>query len=218
MTKFEAIAYDVDGTLVNSFPKHAEAEVLAARRFGVNTDVFNWSDFIGLNRQSLWRQIGRETTVSWQEFDGLTDKIFDTILSNPLDPLIPIDGAIDFLKHARRHIGVSCQITNGVRNNLDSINEELGWNGLFDMTVAYGESGLPKPSPDPYRTVYSRLGIAPEKTIAVEDSITGIISARSAGIFTVAIASYLEYTELKTTDANLVVYDYSHLAFWLSNL
>ena len=217
MRRFEAIAYDVDGTLVDSFPKHAKAEVLAASHLGVDTDGSDWSDFAGLNRQQLWAHIGQKTAVGWEEFDRIADKYFDTIIDNPLDPLLPIKGADDILAHARRHLQIACQITNGSRSNLNAINAQFGWSGLFNMTVAFGESGHPKPHPDPYRSIYRRLGIAPENTIAVEDSLNGIESACKAGVFTVAIATNLEFDFLKRTNADLVVLDYKQLAFWISN-
>jgi beta-phosphoglucomutase-like phosphatase (HAD superfamily) len=46
-----------------------------------------------------------------------------------------------------------------------------------------------KPHPEPYAMAAVRLGIAPTHLLAVEDSVSGIASARSAALPTAAIRS-----------------------------
>ncbi len=52
---------------------------------------------------------------------------------------------------------------------------------LWDDDVAQG-----KPHPELYRAALVRLDLAPDRTLAIEDSLTGILSARAAGICTVS--------------------------------
>lgn len=51
------------------------------------------------------------------------------------------------------------------------------------VTVVAGDCGLPvKPEPDIYLEVLCRTGIAPEQALAVEDSRSGTLAAKRAGI------------------------------------
>lgn len=49
-----------------------------------------------------------------------------------------------------------------------------------------------KPSPEIYLTACSKLGISPEKAMALEDAPSGILSASRAGMYTVLIPDLLE--------------------------
>jgi HAD superfamily hydrolase (TIGR01509 family) len=60
----------------------------------------------------------------------------------------------------------------------------------------------PKPAPDLYLASCSALGTPPSRTLALEDSPTGVASARAAGCYTIGIPS-LEGVELG--DADLIV-------------
>ena len=60
----------------------------------------------------------------------------------------------------------------------------------------------PKPAPDLYLASCSALGTPPSRTLALEDSPTGVAAARAAGCYTIGIPS-LEGVELE--DADLVV-------------
>ena len=82
----------------------------------------------------------------------------------------------------------------------------LSPHGLFDKldVVVSGESiHRSKPAPDIYLAAADMLGLPPNECIAVEDSPAGIISAKTAGCFTVmvpdltppddAISEYIDY-------------------------
>ena len=60
--------------------------------------------------------------------------------------------------------------------------------GLVFPTIVTGDDvARGKPAPDPYLLAAHRLGIAPERCLAVEDSGSGIRSAHAAGMTVLAI-------------------------------
>lgn len=59
--------------------------------------------------------------------------------------------------------------------------------GMFDAIVTTDEAGASKDYPDVYLLAAERLGIAPEKCVVFEDVINGIVSAKNAGMYTVAV-------------------------------
>jgi beta-phosphoglucomutase-like phosphatase (HAD superfamily) len=65
--------------------------------------------------------------------------------------------------------------------------EAGGIAGLFRSTVSSEEVARGKPAPDVYLEAARRLGVAPDRAAAVEDSEAGIRSARAAGMLVVAI-------------------------------
>lgn len=59
---------------------------------------------------------------------------------------------------------------------LDSIGRDY-----FAASVCGDEVRHPKPDPEPYRSAAAALGAAPRECLAIEDSPTGVASARAAG-------------------------------------
>jgi HAD superfamily hydrolase (TIGR01509 family) len=60
----------------------------------------------------------------------------------------------------------------------------------FDVVVCGDEVPHPKPAPDIYLETARFLKVAPERTIALEDSANGVRAARAAGMFVVGIPSF----------------------------
>jgi len=58
---------------------------------------------------------------------------------------------------------------------------------LFEVTVSSEEVEHGKPAPDVYLEAARRLGVEPSRAAAIEDSHNGILAARAAGMFVVAI-------------------------------
>ena len=77
---------------------------------------------------------------------------------------------------------------------------------ILDGSVAENFGIKPKPHPDFYIYAAKFVGHAPQNCIVIEDAISGIISAREAGIKTViGIARQSDGVELRKSGADLVV-------------
>ncbi len=65
--------------------------------------------------------------------------------------------------------------------------ERLELRHHFTHVVTVDRVAKPKPHPEMYLTAVARLGASPERSIAFEDSATGLAAARAAGLYTVAV-------------------------------
>ena len=70
---------------------------------------------------------------------------------------------------------------------IDLVLELAGLAPYFQATVSSEEVQRGKPAPDVYLEAARRLGVAPERCAAIEDSESGIRSAQAAGMKVVAI-------------------------------
>ena len=104
-------------------------------------------------------------------------------------PLLP--GAVEVV----RRLAAEFPLALASSSNRAIFEEVLSLAGLadaFQATVSSEEVPRGKPAPDVYLEAARRLGIAPERCAAVEDSHSGIRSAHAAGMRVIAIpnASY----------------------------
>lgn len=66
--------------------------------------------------------------------------------------------------------------------NLRPYIKELGIADAFDVIVISGEEGLIKPTPEIYERVLSRLDIAPDEAVFVDDMRENVVAARRLGL------------------------------------
>ena len=70
---------------------------------------------------------------------------------------------------------------------IDVALDGAGLAGMFATTVSTEQVGRGKPAPDVYQAAADRLGFAPERCAAVEDSANGLRSAAAAGLRVIAV-------------------------------
>lgn len=65
--------------------------------------------------------------------------------------------------------------------------ERLGLTHYFKGLTCSEHTATHKPDPAPYLCAVKSLGVEPQEAIALEDSPNGVISAKAAGLYTVAV-------------------------------
>lgn len=95
------------------------------------------------------------------------------------------DGVLKFLKDAK--VPTALVSNFGGRevraiNSNPEIQESIGLQDAFDVIVTREDVSKGKPDGESYEKAMSRLGVIPSETFCVEGSISGVLSARNAGI------------------------------------
>lgn len=67
--------------------------------------------------------------------------------------------------------------------------EAAGLSGAFAAVVTADQVAEAKPAPDTYLEACRRLRAAPSRSVALEDSPTGVAAARAAGLYVVGVPS-----------------------------
>ncbi|MDP3071658.1 MAG: HAD-IA family hydrolase [Opitutaceae bacterium] len=106
----------------------------------------------------------------------------DLLLRQPILP-----GVIALLDAARAH-----QLRVGLASNsehwwVDAHLQRIGLFERFEFIACREDAPAPKPAPDLYQLVLARFGLRGPEAIAFEDSHTGSLAAKRAGLFAVAV-------------------------------
>jgi len=72
---------------------------------------------------------------------------------------------------------------------VDALLTGIGLRDAFDAVASATEVENPKPAPDLYLLAASRIGVASEQCIAIEDTPTGLNAARAAGMLAIQVRS-----------------------------
>ena len=73
------------------------------------------------------------------------------------------------------------------RENIEAVLGAASLAGSFDLIIGKEDVAAGKPAPDAYQLALKRLRLVARSTVALEDSPTGLASARAAGIRAIAV-------------------------------
>ena len=186
---YQALIFDMDGTMVDSMPSHTESWGELARRHGIAVDLpelmRRTTGRTGLECMRILfdREVpDAEALALVQEKEALYRDIFAPKFAE-------VQGFSAFAEAARARglqIGVG---TAGDKHNIAFAYANLKLRPLPNVAVG-GDEGLPgKPEPAIFLEVARRLGVAPANCIVFEDAPLGIEAARRAGMRAVGICT-----------------------------
>ena len=219
MTKIEAVIFDWDGVVSDSAGLQVEAEQVAAQALaeerGIELDVasIDWTAFEGWGRVKIAASLFNvEPTAALAE--TYRNQVVDASVSIINEgKLSPVEGVLSFFDYMRMRVGPLAVATSSNRKILDPSIALFGLGNHILTTVAHRECVDDKPKPGPYIEAMRRLHVAPERTLVVEDSASGITAGRCAGAMVLGIATTKSAEYLRTsTDAQLVAEDFKQAA------
>ena len=182
-----AVIFDLDGVLVDSEPRYAIAlnRVLERERSEPLTEDEN-RGLIGTTVEDTWNAI-KEMRSLTKPFEYYVDIYSPTLIEIFRAELELQPGAMDVVRAVRDRglpLGLA---TSSRRAWVDVKLEVVGVNGMFDAVVTGDEVQKGKPSPEIYLSVARLLDVPPSECLAIEDSPSGVASAMTAGMYTVAV-------------------------------
>jgi HAD superfamily hydrolase (TIGR01509 family) len=186
MSLFRAVAWDIDGTLIDSEPLHQRVLIESGAAFGVDLSDLPEEAFRGIHVRDVWtalkprfpRTVDRKTWI-----DAIERGYVESAPG-----LSPIPGALEAVRAlAAKGVAQAC-VSNSGRAIVDANIKALGIGEFISFSLSLEDVSAGKPDPEPYREAARRLALPPAAVVAVEDSGAGARSARAAGLYVVGYA------------------------------
>jgi HAD superfamily hydrolase (TIGR01509 family) len=174
-----AVAWDIDGTLIDSEPNHHKALLSVCERYGL---IIADDDmrYVGIAMDAVWPMLQPNFPPELDRTTWLAD-IVDAYIAMDAD-LKPIRGALEAVE-ALAAAGIKqCCVSNSTSRIVEANLAVLGIGRYLDTTIGREDVVNGKPAAEPYALACRRLGLAPDAVLAVEDSDVGVASARAAGL------------------------------------
>jgi len=199
---YQALLFDLDGTLVDSDPLHHRAFAHFLEPAGHTVDEAFFHERIhGRTVPEIFAELmpGEDPA----RLDAAKEEKFRTLLEDYDLPVTP--GAAALLEAADAK-GIPAAIaTNGSHANAEAVLRRIGFTPRFKAVVSAEHCARGKPSPDPFLRAAERGGADPRRCRAFEDSGAGIASARAAGTTVVALTTVLSREAALAAGAHHVI-------------
>ena len=205
----EAAVLDMDGVLIDTEPVWRAAQSAVFAGFGVALSERDLLDSTGQPIEELipvWRRRAPGPDPAGTELtdDEIADRIIDQVIAYVKaqgEPMPGVTAAIALFERCGLRLAIA---SSSPLRLIDAVCDRLGLTRITVRCSAMDEA-RGKPAPDVYLTAARRLGVAAANCLALEDSPTGIASARSAGMRCVAVPDPLLAADPRYREADLVL-------------
>jgi HAD superfamily hydrolase (TIGR01509 family) len=202
--RFDAVLFDVDGTLVDSIPFLVECFQAAAREtLACEVDREEILPMVGLPLAEMFRR------VRALEADDLVERcaaayrriyLPDVLGRSPLFP-----DAMDVVSGLAGR-GLALGLVSGkTREGIARVLEPAGILGYFGSVVGADHPGRPKPAADGALAAAAALGARPPRTLVVGDSLLDVDMAIAAGMVACGVTTGTTSREALAARAHFVV-------------
>jgi HAD superfamily hydrolase (TIGR01509 family) len=188
MPAYDAVIFDLDGTLIDTERLIIDAALAALSGFGLKVERSFLTTLVGVDEVvafgMLQDHVGRDVDLS------AYDRVWTAEVRAAYARGIPLmTGAADMLDRLS-----ALGLPRAVATNSHTVNarRKLGEAGIahhFDPghVVGFDLVPAPKPAPDVFLAAAHRLGAEPARCLAFEDSDTGVAAALAAGMTVVQV-------------------------------
>ena len=212
----KAVIFDMDGVICHTNPFHSKAfkiffekrnlypteEEFAAHMYGKNNGYI-LSHFLGRKIE------GDELLVLEDEKESLFREIYQHHVE-------PISGFLEFF-HELRKKGLKTGVaTSAPFANLELIGAKLDLFPHLESALASEHVSKHKPDPEVYLKSAANLSLDPEDCLVFEDSFSGIMAAKNAGMKVVGVLSTHGKSELPPCNFYIQTYQDVNLDIVLS--
>jgi beta-phosphoglucomutase len=206
-----AVIFDMDGVICHTNPYHSLAwKSFLEKHHIAATEADFVAHMYGKSNSYILRHfLGREITGA--EFDQMEydkEALFRKLYAEHVEPIAGLVPFVEILHQQGVALGVA---TSAPRANLDLIFGQLPLRPLMGSLLASEDVEHHKPHPEVYLRSAANLGVAPDVCVVFEDSFSGIMAARNAGMKVVGVLSTYRPEELPVCDA--YVSDYEGIDF-----
>lgn len=177
--------FDCDGLLVDTEPCWTVGETAVFASRGLPYGPAEKARFLGLSvpatsalMAEIFGEPGNDAAITADVLRIVSEVIATRAEAMP--------GAVDLVRALAGSVPIGVA-SNSPRHLVDLSLERAGLTGVPLAVVAADEVAHGKPAPDLYLTACAQLGVPASASVAFEDSVTGLTSARAAGMLVIGV-------------------------------
>lgn len=179
--KYEAIIFDLDGTLTDTLGDLANSVNFAMREFGFpKRTLEEVKSFVGNGvRRLIYSSVPENTDEKTAE--ECLSVFKEYYKNNSLVETKPYNGIIPMLEDLKKQGIKTAVVTNKMHEAAVDI-VRIFFGNLIDITLGQVDGVSQKPQPDGIYHVLEKFGVSKEKAVYVGDSEVDCVTAKNAGI------------------------------------
>ena len=180
--QYDALIFDMDGTLVDSMPRHLDAWEATSAEFGLPFDRAQLNEYGGIPTRKIVAILAEQHGLDIDAEAFTRRKVALYMEHIQQVSVFPAMWELVRRCHGKVPMGIG---TGSPRNQAESILKSTGLDAYIQVVVSADDVVNHKPHPDTFLQVAEQLGANPANCLVFEDTQIGLQAGRAAGMETV---------------------------------
>lgn len=205
MPKFAAAIFDMDGLLIDSEPLWQEAEINCFRPLGVPITRELCRATAGLRLDEvlqIWQRRFAWDGPGLEEMHARIMAEVTRLISDHGKALPGVHETMNCLREAGLPLAIA---SSSPPELIDCVVGKFELGPYLELTHSGIHEKKGKPDPAVFLTTAQKLGVRPDQCLVFEDAPNGVLAARRAGMYVVAVPSVFEATDPGFAPADQVI-------------
>jgi mannitol-1-/sugar-/sorbitol-6-/2-deoxyglucose-6-phosphatase len=183
----QASIFDMDGILIDSEPLWQEAEISVFSSIGVPMTQALQAETTGLRTDETVQYWRRRYPWSGPSDDEIGKQIDQTVLGLIKQRGQAKPGAYEVIALCER-LGLPLAIaSSSAMPIIQAVLTKLKLGDKFNVILSAESEPYGKPNPDVYIDTAQKLGVDTHECLVIEDSVNGVLSAKAATMYCIAV-------------------------------
>lgn len=199
--------FDMDGLLLDTDPLLWQAsmqEICDLHHIPANKDLFKYTKGLRIYEvTAFWKQ-----RFGWDASHSsilIADEIIDNIIARTIAQGSVMPGVIDTLEVLQARGYRMAVATSSPQRMAETLINKFELGSYFERIETADQCIAGKPHPEVYLNCAAHLGVDPWQCVAFEDSLNGIVAAKAARMYAIAVPENTSLTNPKFGIADLVL-------------
>ncbi|MCA9345382.1 hexitol phosphatase HxpB [Candidatus Saccharibacteria bacterium] len=201
----QAVIFDMDGLLIDSEPIWKESEVKIFTQYGVPLTYAMTKQTMGLRTEDVVNYWYHRYPWAATPKNVVVRQIDQLVLDIIQEKAKPMMGVIDVLNSCKQ---AGLQMAVASSSSLEIIHtvlEKLKIPTYIDVIHSAQNEEHGKPHPAVFMTAADQMGVPIHSCVVFEDSITGVIAAKAAGMVCIAVPQHSDKEDGRYAIADIVI-------------
>lgn len=182
----KAVIFDMDGVMIDSEPLWEKTEKIMMARKGLVYNPVYREKIVGLGQKES-AVLLKETFSLEQDIEQIINERISVLFDIYDKELELVEGLMNLIEDVSKNSLKVALASSSPKRVIDFVLDKFDLNGYFNPVVSGDMVENGKPEPDIYVYTADRLGLESRECVVIEDSINGVISAKAAGMYCIAV-------------------------------
>ena len=190
----------MDGVLISSEDEYLKQQLLIGTELGLEFEEHVLKKYMGESTPDTWVGIKKDYNLKEDPKELAARELKRMDEHYESGDLHPIEDSIDLLKRCSGY-GIRAAIaTSTFKDNAHNVARRLGLEPYVGAIATSCMAGASKPAPDIFLLAAKMLCVEPSECLVIEDSLSGLKAAKSAGMAAVVLAPDGEIFDASAAD------------------